>query len=235
MWPYHDPAAQVRPDRCDALGHGRGRCDDHVRTAGGQVHHRRLAPDGGPHVRVEPGLLALGEEVERIAQQGPPWPAGGNETDIVERHPSAPGLAAQFTAQQPARSDPPSGADDLDILPSSALEVATQLNQEPGGAAHLRPGRVHGHRGGHCRAPASFASDSSGQRRDSIRDLTRAGASAVLRASRSNPAEAASRNNYPSAGRTRRRPGCTQERHVTLTASSWNKVIAFLSSANAAP
>ena len=157
MWPYHDPAAQVRPDRCDALGHRHGRCDDHVRTAGGQVHHRRFAPDRGPHVRVEPGLLALREEVQRIAQQGPPRPAGGDETDIVERHPSAPGLAAQFPAHQPARPDPPLRADDLDILPSGALEVAAQLNQEPGGAAHLRPGRVHGHRGGHCRTPPSSA------------------------------------------------------------------------------
>ena len=174
MWPYHDPAAQVRPDRCDALGHGRGRCDDHVRTAGGQVHHRRFAPDGCPLGRVEPGLFALGEEVQRIAQQGPPLPAGGDETDIVERHPSAPGRAAQLTAHQPARSDPPSRADDLDILPPGALEVAAQLNQEPSGAAHLRPGRVHGHRGGHCRTPPSPVSDSSTQQDASSRSGARA-------------------------------------------------------------
>ena len=153
MWPDHDPAAQLRPDRYDALGHGRGRRDDHVGTAGGQVHHRRFAPDGCPLGRVEPGLFVLGEEVQRIAQQGPPLPAGGDETDIVERHPPAPGRAAQLTAHQPARSDPPLRADDLDILPSRALEVAAQLNQEPSGAAHLRPGGVHGHRGGHRPAP----------------------------------------------------------------------------------
>jgi hypothetical protein len=149
MWPHHDPAAQVRPDRCDALGHGRGRCDDHVRTAGGQVHHRRLAPDGSPHVRVEPGLLALSEEVQRIAQQGPPRSARGDEADIVERHPSAADPAGEFAAYQPARSDPPPRADNLDILPSGALEVAAQLNQEPGGAAHLASGRVHDYGGGH--------------------------------------------------------------------------------------
>ena len=155
--PYHDPAAQFRPDRRDALGHGRGRCDDHVRTAGGQVHHHRVAPDGGQQGRVEPSLLALGEEVQGIAQQGPPLPAGGDEPDVVERYPPTPRPAAQLPAHQPARSDPPPRADDLDILPPGAREIAAQLIQVPGGAAHLGAGRVHGHRGGHCRAPALSA------------------------------------------------------------------------------
>ena len=127
MWPYHDPAGQFRPDGCDALGHGRTRRDDHVRAAGRQAHHHRVAPDPGPQGRVEPCLLALGEEVQGIAQQGPPLPAGGDEPDVVERHPPAPGPAAQLPAQQPARSDLPPRTDDLDILPSAALDIAAQF------------------------------------------------------------------------------------------------------------
>ena len=174
VWTNHDPAAQFRLDRCDALGHGRRRCDDHVRTAGGQVHHRRVAPDGGQQGRVELSLFALGEEMQSIAQQGPPLPARGDEPDIVERYPSAPGPAVQFPAQQPARPDPPPRADDLHILSPGARKIAAQLIQVPGGAAHLRPGRVHGHRGGHGRPPASPVSDPPARRNASSRRADRA-------------------------------------------------------------
>ena len=174
--------------------------------------------------RVEPGLFAFGEEVHRTVQQSPPLAARGDKTYIIERYSPTPGRAAQLPAQQPAWPDPPSRTDDLDILPFAALEVAVQLNQEPSGAAHQRPGHVHGHCGGHRRTsawPASSANEWSA-RRDASRSSADL-APSIGHDTRCRPAEPRSNQPPPDAMPLPQRPqvGVVSAPRQPPTAPGW--------------
>jgi hypothetical protein len=113
------------------------------------VHHRCPALIRSSAGRLERRFLFVGQEIQRIAQESPAFPAWSDETYVIERYPPTAGRPGDLAAQQPGGIDLPLCPDDVHVLPSGARQVPVQFDLEACGTPNLTAGYIHDHCGGH--------------------------------------------------------------------------------------
>ena len=139
MRAHHEPLSCCGQYPADPLRHGVGGNDEYICSASGQLDHLGLTVHGTAQLLCELGCFGLGQEMQGVPQQRPSRSTGAHERDVVHCHPAPGAGSGHFPAQQPGWGDALVRADDLDVCPSRAVEVAAQFGHIAGRAPTQAP------------------------------------------------------------------------------------------------